>query len=116
MRKKEIVKEFGEAFVAQTMQNLGYEVDRLDAEGIDLAAYAFVISKRDRIDLLIATQSYVCKQYLGIEDIKEYMSQYKSKKDAGSTKSFNTSLKSREKWSMLSKEEIIYTSTLCSTE
>ena len=40
MRKKEIVGEFGEAFIAQTMQNLGYEVDRLDAEGIDLAAYS----------------------------------------------------------------------------
>ena len=38
MRKREIIKEFGESYVAQTMLNLGYEVDRLDAEGIDLAA------------------------------------------------------------------------------
>lgn len=39
MRAKEIVKGFGEYYVAQVLQNLGFEVDILDAEGIDLAAY-----------------------------------------------------------------------------
>ncbi len=161
MRKTEIVKEFGESFVAITMQNLGYEVDRLDSEGIDLAAYsndgekygisvksrciqenkndsinltyndlsytyeqskkrgivpayAFVISKNDRIDLFIATQAYVCENYLGIDTIENYMELFTSKKDSGNTKSFNTSLKSREKWRTIEfgEEGVIYTATL----
>ena len=159
MRKKEIVGEFGEAFIAQTMQNLGYEVDRLDAEGIDLAAYsedgkkygisvksrciqeknndginltyndlsytyeqslkrgitpsyAFIVHKNDRIDIFIATQEVVCKQYLGIPNIQEYMNTFQSKKDTGSTKSFSTSLKSREKWGATTGDGIIYTATL----
>ena len=162
MRKKEIVGEFGEAFIAQTMQNLGYEVDRLDAEGIDLAAYsdngkkygisvksrciqeknndsinltyndlsytyeqsvkrgiipsyAFIIHRNERIDIFIATQEAVCKQYLGVSDIKEYMNIYQSKKDTGSTKYFSTSLKSREKWGETNGEGIIYTATLSLT-
>jgi hypothetical protein len=159
MRKKEIVGEFGEAFVAQTLQNLGFEVDRLDAEGIDLAAYsndgkkfgisvksrciqdknndginltfndlcytyeqsvkrgivpayAFIVHKNNRIDLFIATQELVCKQYLGIDAITVYMQTYSSKKDLGSTKSFSTSLKSREKWRVTTDPGVIYTATL----
>jgi len=145
MRKREIVKEFGESYVAQTMLNLGYEVDRLDAEGIDLAAYkdekkygisvksrciqhnkndsvnlnyndicytylqsvkrgvipayAFIIHSNERIDLLVVTQEYVFKHYLGVESIEKYMQTYESKKDSGSTKSISTSLNSRENWS-----------------
>ena len=159
MRRKEIVGEFGEAFIAQTMQNLGYEVDRLDAEGIDLAAYsndgkrygisvksrciqeknndginltyndlsytyeqskkrgiipayAFIVHKNDRIDLFIATQRFVCTQYLGIESIEKYKEVFTSKKDSGSTKSFNISLKSREKWRKTDNAEVIYAATL----
>ena len=159
MRKTEIVGEFGEIFIAQTMQNLGYEVDRLDAEGIDLAAYsndgtrygisvksrciqeknndginltyndltytynqsrkrgiipayAFIIHKNDRIDMFIATQEFICKNYLGIDSIETYMETFTSKKDSGSTKSFSTSLKSREKWRHTNNEGVIYTATL----
>ena len=160
MRKTKIVGEFGEIFVAQTMQNLGFEVDRLDAEGIDLAAYAkdgqkygisvksrciqdkpndsinltyndltytyeqakmirdlepayaFIVHSNNRIDLLIATQDYICQHYLGITSIVEYQNTFTSKKDAGSTKSFNISLKSREKWRALQDNGIIYSATL----
>lgn len=159
MRKKEIIGEFGEAVIAQTMQNLGYEVDRLDADGIDLAAYskdgkkygisvksrciqektndsinltyndlcytyeqslkrgltpsyAFIVHKNDRIDIFIATQEIVCKEYLDVTDIQGYIHTYQSRKDIGSTKFFSTSLKSREKWGAITGEGIIYTATL----
>lgn len=159
MRKTAIVGEFGEIFTMQTLFNEGFEVDRLDAEGIDIAAYfdegkgygisvktrciqnkkndsinlkyndlcytydqskkrgiipayAFVIESNDRIDLLIATQEYICKNYLGIEDIREYKNMYSSSKDAGSTKSINTSEKYRNRWCELCEEGIIYTNTL----
>lgn len=160
MRKTKIVGEFGEIFIAQTMLNLGFEVDRLDAEGIDLAAYskdgqklgisvksrcvqdkpnnsinltyndltytyeqaknirdlepayAVIVHSNDRIDLLIATQDYICQHHLGITSIEEYQNTFTSKKDEGSTKSFNISLKSREKWRALQDNGIIYSATL----
>lgn len=159
MRKTAIVGEFGEIFTMQTLFNEGYEVDRLDAEGIDVAAYfdegigygisvktrciqntkndsinlkyndisytydqskkrglipayAFVIGSNERIDLLIATQEYICKKYLGIEDVREYKKQYSSSKDSGSTKSFNTSKKNRDRWCELKEEGVIYVNTL----
>lgn len=39
MRNTEIVKGFGESFAAYLFYKMGYEVDFLDAEGIDLACY-----------------------------------------------------------------------------
>lgn len=46
MRENEIIKSFGETFVATIFDNMGYEVDIVDAEGIDLACYRK--GKRDR--------------------------------------------------------------------
>ena len=160
MRKKEIARAFGEVFVAQTLMNLGYEVDFLDAEGIDLAAYmddgnrygiivksistqekdhesialtyhdlaytygqsvkrglvpayAFIVHKNERIDLLIATQGFILIQFLGVTDIHEYMEIYDSHNASGSTKYLDTSLKSRECWGTLDEDGIIYAATLC---
>ena len=39
MRSTEIVKEFGEAFVASLFHDLGYKVDIIDEKGIDLTCY-----------------------------------------------------------------------------
>lgn len=39
MRKSEIVGKFGEAFVASLLYDLGYKVDMIDENGIDLACY-----------------------------------------------------------------------------
>ena len=39
MRKSEIVGKFGETFVASLLYNLGYKVDMIDENGIDLACY-----------------------------------------------------------------------------
>ena len=77
-----------------------------------IPAYAFVIASNERIDVLVATQDYICKKYLGIEDIEKYAELYSSSKDAGSTKSFNTSLKRRNEWRNLQEEGILYSATL----
>jgi len=92
---------------------LSYTYEQSNKRGI-IPTYAFVISKNDRIDLFIATQEFVCKNYLGIDTIENYMKTYTSKKDSGNTKSFNTSLKNREKWRTLEcqDEGIIYAATL----
>lgn len=39
MRKSEIVGKFGEAFVASLFYDLGYKVDMIDENGIDLTCY-----------------------------------------------------------------------------
>lgn len=39
MRKNEIIKNYGESFVAMMFTNWGYESDIIDAEGIDLMCY-----------------------------------------------------------------------------
>ena len=39
MRSTEIVKGFGETFVASLFYDLGYKVDMIDEEGIDLTCY-----------------------------------------------------------------------------
>lgn len=39
MRKEQIIKNYGESFVAMMFANWGYESDIIDAEGIDLMCY-----------------------------------------------------------------------------
>ena len=44
MRNEKIVQKFGEHFVALIFENLGYSVDVIDAEGIDLMCYSECVS------------------------------------------------------------------------
>ena len=44
MRNGKIVQKFGEYFVALIFENLGYSVDIIDAEGIDLMCYSENVS------------------------------------------------------------------------
>lgn len=169
MRNTEIVGKFGELFVAALFRNMEYEVDLIDAEGIDLVcydnkdsnikygvsvktrraknengkinysinidyndivytykkskdirgvipAYAFVVVDLKRIDVLIVTQDYVFKRNLFnsivFNNIDEYMSKYKSKKDSGSKQCISIAKSSRDGWKTLKDEPgVIFTAS-----
>ena len=57
MRQTEAVGKFGEYFVTMTLQNLGYETDRIDAAGIDLMAYRKGRSAIERYGLSVKTRN-----------------------------------------------------------